>query len=401
MAVSIPTLLLSPVIYTLIFHLLTTKINHKQPTSTLLSQSREILSIIHCTLITILTLLGLNHHSSSIYPTPESVAKLGVPQGSNSDYYYHHHHLLPIISTKSPAMNSLMALETGYLLADSIILLRIRKAYQRLSTSTDKQTTTTTTIGNGCANPSPTIDSNTSTPPNQPFKDNLYHHHHHNNPGATTSKAHTPPLTPLLLHHLLLLLPALLLLQVYTLLGLDRGILVLASFLLMNASSPLSSLRRWLLIHHSPNRMVGGGGRALGVVVVSWTYWAVYAACRVGLVGWVLWVFGKQEMLLLLRREDGPAEVGPIKGGLESEGSLPWPWGMWDLGLRVGLAEVGFVWRVFAGLRWPCRLGTGVLWGLNAWWLGWGVWREVGRAVGRKREGTGKEDVSVSQRKSM
>ena len=101
----------------------------------------------------------------------------------------------------------------------------------------------------------------------------------------------------------------------------------------MNASSVPGTLR-WFLLNFSP-------GRKLTLKLVTVAYLASYGVCRVGLLWWVVRVFG---------RERG---VGVVEA-----------WGR---------------------LRWQCRAGMGTMVAVNlGWWVN-GVGRFVGREMGRGR----------------
>lgn len=388
------TLLISPLIYTALFHLLTISRSRESAQLTL---AREILSLLHCTLITLLSLLALYYHASSIYPPLEIFTHLEVLHDSNADG------VLPIIATKSSAMNSLLALETSYLLADTLILLRISRAYHRSSSralnptatngfvsqsisSTRKPTITINTEDDdpeSNADPvAPGLSTSISTPnhhyiindddPRRRLKQDL----HPTSPPQHLKPPPSPPSTPklklptLLTHHILLL-PPLLLLQLYIIHSRERGILILTSFLLMNASSPLSSVRWWLV-----NFQPGQRGK---IAVVSWTYWGVYGVCRVWLFWWVLRVYGAQGQRQRQKQVQGQ-RIEYLTAGED----IGRPFGT----LREDMSVSVSVWRVFPGLRWPCRLGTGALWGVNVWWFGRGVWKMIWRGLG-SRSGKG------------
>lgn len=322
------TLLFSPPIYILVFQFLLAS-PKSTPTPSLLIQCRELLSIIHCTIITLLTLIVLHqHYSSSIYPTPETISTLAIPplsqrhSSSKADPRHLESHI-PLIHTKSTTANSLLALETSYLIADTIILLRISRAKAQTKSSSN-----------------PTSNGNSITPP-----------------------APRPiiKIRPLLLHHLTLL-PPLLLLQAYISLHLERGILILASFLLMNVSSVLSSIR--LLLREGQWRC---GWRHRDAACKA-AYWILYFLCRIYLFYWVLKVFGQQKQQAL---------------HVELVG--------WE---AVSMSVS--VWRVFWDLRVPCRVGTGLLWGVNCWWFLKGMkgvlWRRR-----EKRLGTGGGTTSTNE----
>jgi hypothetical protein len=311
---------LSPLIYTGLFHLLT-----KSRPATLPFQFREVVSIMHSTVITLLTLLTLHQHRSSIYPTPESLAQLTRTKHPTSSP----DHLLPIITTKSSTCNTLIALETGYLLADTIILIRLISSIHHDTKIFRK--------GNP---PSPSTCTSTSTSHSHrqplPSKSTI--------PNAITPQTLTPNHSiPTLLTHHLILLPPLLLLNLYTTLQLDRGILILTTFLLMNASTPLSSLRRRQHHYSCSHSQCHRRAKAM-LTLFSAIYWAVFATCRLGLLWWVVSVYARQRDMLLN-------------------------------------GQGGTIWTLFWGLRWPCRLGMAILGAANAWWLGKGLRRMVKKGL--------------------
>lgn len=405
------TLLISPWIYTAIVSTLSSS---KPQTSTRLAQSREIVSVLHCSLISVLSLLVLYYHSSSIYPTPDLLSQLKGRAELDTEVQP------PIISTKSSACNSLTALETGYLIADTVILLRIRRAYKRGSTQGARISTnehghlrSTTTQGSSIGptnhndeQPTPEISSSSCSSttslsvltPREPL--HLSTNLESQNPqpaspspsssSSSTSKSNTKHCVVLLLNtralltHHTLLLPPLLLLQLYISLHLERGILILTTFLLMNASTPLSTLRWWLR-NFSPQikklrKGKGEDGRMDGwwwwwslETGISLLYWSIYGICRLYLIYWVLGIYAMQREGMLMALTSPSTSPSSSSAGSTGAGVS-----------ALTSISVQTIWRVFwareGGLRWWCRIGTGVLFGVNAWWFGWGVRGMLGRA---------------------
>lgn len=114
---------------------------------------------------------------------------------------------------------------------------------------------------------------------------------------------------------------ALAILQWYIARGRERGVLVIVMLMLMNASTPVGTLH-WYLVNFRP-----GGRRA--IVGANVAYLVAYAVFRVGLVYWVLRLFGEQS---------GESALG-----------------------------------AFGRLRLACRVGTATMGVTNLVWLGMGV----------------------------
>ena len=221
-----------------------------------LAASREAISIFHCTCMTSLTVLCLYQElPSTILQTPD-------PTVADRD--------LPIVTRNSEFANSLTAIETAYLLQDSLVLLlaaQTKRAFLQKNISTS---------------------------------------------GAIVG---TKALRGLNLRHLgwhhAILGSAFTVLQVYIARGRERGILIIVAMLLMNASSPFGTLR-WLLINFRPDLK-----RAIKALTVA--YLIVFGTCRVGLVYYILKVFGIQmdiSTLQAFQRLRLPCKLGMSSLGL-------------------------------------------------------------------------------------
>lgn len=140
---------------------------------------------------------------------------------------------LPIITTRSEFANAIAALETAYLLQDSVILFYASKLHRRSGGSTKGLN----------------------------IKHLAYHH--------------------------VGLIAALGLLQVYIAQGREKGILIIVMMMLMNASSPCGTLR-WFLVNFKPDAR-----RLIAITTVA--YLTLYGLCRVYLVHYILNVFGAQK----------------------------------------------------------------------------------------------------------
>jgi hypothetical protein len=170
----------------------------------------------------------------------------------------------PLIVAQSRLANNLSAWETGYLIYDTCLLV--------LQTS-----------------PKPTS----------------------NLAAAVGRAARKSP--ALLLHHAGLAV-ALLVLQVYISHGRERGMWIIMAFFLMNASTPAMHALWWA-------KKSGHGTKAAQVAFAI-----VFAACRFGVVWWVLRKYGRHH----------------------------------------GVSAI----EAYTRLRAPCKIGTGALFGMNGiWWL--------------------------------
>jgi hypothetical protein len=255
-------LALSLTIYPLIF--LVSLPRHATPIQYI--ATREALSLAHCTLMTILTVWTLYQYRTIIYPSPSSHGEFDLHASRNGA-------ALPLITTRSPLLNTLTAVETGYLLQDSVVLY-LGVAFRRREA----------------------------------------------NAGRTVKLRRELNLAVVGYHHAGLSL-AFVVLQWYVGHGKERGVLVIVMLMLMNASTPVGT-GNWFVTNFCP-------GWKRVVRVLSAAYLVVYAVVRVGILWWVLGVFGAQ----------------------------------------MGLTA----WRAYAGLRVPCMLGTTAMGMANALWLAMGL----------------------------
>ena len=231
-----------------------------------LAASREAISIFHCTFMTVLTAVCLYRE------LPSTIAR-------SSEQVEHAESVvdrdLPIITRQSEFANSLTALETAYLLTDSVILLL---AAQSKQVFLHKKTPNT-------AN---TLDARASRGLN---------------------------LRHLGWHHALLG-SAFIVLQVYIARGQEKGILIIVAMLLMNTSSIFGTLR-WFLINFRPDVK-----RAIGALTVA--YLIAFATFRVGLLYYILKAFGKQMHISAL---DAFKQLRlPCKLGMSSLGLVNTAW---------------------------------------------------------------------------
>ena len=195
-----------------------------------MATTREAISIFHCTLQTILSVICLEHNSSSLSSTTTSHGNYLTIRDSQT----------PIIATKSTFANSITAIETGYLLQDSIVLLH---AYHQRSK-----------LGHAGLGES------------QQLKGwNMLH---------------------LGLHHAILG-SLLLILQYYIIRGRERGILIIVALHLMNVSSVPGTVRWFLRNFHTHRKRL--------IHSTTVVYLAAFATFRVYLIYWILDVFGKQQ----------------------------------------------------------------------------------------------------------
>ena len=277
------TLLSSAAVYPLVFYI---SIPDKV-TPTQFAQRREAISIFHCSLMTALSIWCLRRNSADALLSPDSGTEpsstkfqSSMPE-SDVD--------LPIITYRSAFASSITALETGYLLQDSALMFWALRLHRRAR-------------GRG-------------------FKTlkglNIRH---------------------LAWHHSFLVC-ALGVLQWYIAQGKEKGILIIIMMFLMNASSPIGTVR-WYLVNFRP-----GYKRAITTATVA--YLAMYGVCRVYLLYYILRSFGAQR---------GHSAM-----------------------------------QAFARLRLPCKLGTGAMGAVNSTWLLLGIWRLLTRNLGidtgaRKKE---------------
>ncbi|KAJ9659419.1 hypothetical protein H2198_003148 [Neophaeococcomyces mojaviensis] len=193
----------------------------KNATPARFAQSREAISIFHCTFMTIASLACLRQ-SDVRNLLSSRVSDNEIPDRD-----------LPIITTRSEFANSVIALETAYLLQDSVILFYASKLHRRAGGSTKGLN----------------------------IKHLAYHH-------AGLSAA-------------------LVVLQVYTAQGREKGVLIIIMMMLMNASSPCGTLR-WFLVNFKPDAR-----RA--IMITTAVYLKIYGLCRVYLIYYILHAFGAQK----------------------------------------------------------------------------------------------------------
>lgn len=142
---------------------------------------------------------------------------------------------LPIIRQRSEFGNAITALETAYLLQDSVVLFYAARLARR--------------AGQGSGMKGLNI-------------------------------------THLAWHHAGLSV-ALGLLQVYVARGREKGVLVVVMMMLMNASSPFGTLR-WFLVNFRPDAR-------WGILLTTVAYLVMFGLCRVYLVYYILATFGAQK----------------------------------------------------------------------------------------------------------
>lgn len=225
-----------------------------------LATSREAISIVHCTLMTTLSAICLKME----LPSTKLPSSRGDGRASHEplpDYQ------LPIITTKSELANSVTAIETAYLLQDSLILLlasRRERAFLRGLSGTTSDVKAIKGLN---------------------FRHLGWHH-------AFLGSAFA-------------------VLQVYIARGKEKGILIIVAMLLMNASSIFGTLR-WFLINLRPDHKA-----ALRAATVA--YLAAFATLRVFLLFYILATFGKQmdiSALEAFRKLRLPCKLGMSSLGL-------------------------------------------------------------------------------------
>jgi len=104
------------------------------PTSQHLLLTREAISAVHCVLITTLSLFTLHHHHISLrHIQPHSNAlSQNTPGISHKNHNDEANSAVinathPLIATKSVLANCITALETGYLIQDTFVLLSLAR----------------------------------------------------------------------------------------------------------------------------------------------------------------------------------------------------------------------------------------------------------------------------------
>lgn len=257
------------------------------PTADLTTNLKAISSL-HATVTTGLALYALSRPWSVEHALPPLNLGLGTSNFNDSTN--------PMIAGYSALGNAVTGLETGYLLFDTLAL--VYASHRSLNAR--------------------------STPKGSRTRN-------HDIATALTTLTRKDPL--ILFHHLSLL-TGLGTLQHFIAHNRERGVYIIVALILMNASTPLLHLR-WYR-----RKRTGRGSLVLDVALA-----ALFGACRVVSVWWVLREYGK-------------------------------------------LHGIG-VWEAFRGQRWICQLGTGALLGVNGLWLGGLVRSIVGRVVETARDGKG------------
>ena len=169
----------------------------------------------------------------------DSRLNFGTMAGGSQGGRYPDDSANPVLQTRSTLGNAITAIECGYLLQDTISLLR--EAYLR----------------HRLAQP----DSQRNIRSVLKYADNT-----------------------LLFHHISIAL-ALLVLHSYIHQDRDRGIYIIVQFLLMNSSTPILNLRWWLRTYHLERKMLCLSSDIAFIM-------AFYMA-RVWLVGWIIRGYGK------------------------------------------------------------------------------------------------------------
>ncbi|KAG9237303.1 TLC domain-containing protein [Amylocarpus encephaloides] len=221
-------LLSSIITYPLVFLLVTPR----HATASRFTKSREAISVLHCTLVTLLSAYELQKQSKDWDAIPTSrtnraASKHDALQTSNGAS-------CPLIATRSALGNSIAALEMGYLVQDAVILILAARLRTRER-------------GKGLA---------------KEINWRVLGWHH---AGLSTALA---------------------MLQWYIARGREKGIMVILMLMLMNASTPIGTLH-WYLVNFQPSR-----GRA--IMVANAAYLLMYGVFRVSIVPWILHVFGSQ-----------------------------------------------------------------------------------------------------------
>ncbi|KAL8840157.1 MAG: hypothetical protein Q9176_004005 [Flavoplaca citrina] len=214
------------------------------PSPTRLGAVTKATSTLHSTVTTILAVYFLRQCRArwadmDAVGALDSRTKFGTTAAGLQGGRYPDDSANPVLQTRSTLGNAITAIECGYLLQDTISLLR--EAYLR----------------HRVAQPS----SQRSIRPVLKYADNT-----------------------LLFHHVSIAL-ALLVLHYYIHQGRDRGIYIIVQFLLMNSSTPILNLRWWLRTYHPQRKMLCLSSDIAFIM-------AFYMA-RVWLVGWIIRGYGK------------------------------------------------------------------------------------------------------------
>lgn len=235
-----------------------------------LAARREAAQFVHCALTTILVITCLRRELNEVYPASTEVGRHEDGTTGLKDSR------LPLITHTSAFANALTTLELAWLIADTCILLHTQRACR----------TSTTSAFNQC----PVSSTSSSSSPAQPRKSSISQ--------STNSTPRTPLNYPHLYIHHAILISLLLWLQ-YKLLsnpGRGVGILIIISFLLMNASSPFGTLR-WFLLNFAATESSSGKSKSQPVATTperdahatialraaTCAYLLIFAICRIGL----------------------------------------------------------------------------------------------------------------------
>lgn len=215
-----------------------------KPSPARLGAVTKATSTLHSTLTTVLAVYFLRRcrtqwaETSSVGAADPSV-KYGATAGGLHPGAYPDDSKNPLLQTRSTLGNAITAVECGYLLQDTISLLREARLRHRLVQPTSK----------------PTLRSVCQ------YADNT-----------------------LLFHHISIAL-ALLVLHYYIHRDRDRGIYIIVQFLLMNSSTPILNLRWWLRTYHPGYKILRLGSDIAFI--------AAFYLARVWLVGWIIRGYGK------------------------------------------------------------------------------------------------------------
>ena len=213
-------------LYPLLFRLITPR----HPSPVRFVKSREAISALHCTLVTLVSIHELRRHYADWAPSSSSLQN----HDSRTTSYTGYGADLPVITTRSALSNAITAWETGYLLQDTVILLlgaRLRS--QQSDTRLTKEINWWVLV---------------------------WHH------GGLSIALAT--------------------LQWYIARGKEKGVLVIIMLMLMNASTPVGTFH-WYFVNFRPEKK-----RA--IIGFNVAYLVAYATFRVYLIYWILRVFGEQ-----------------------------------------------------------------------------------------------------------
>lgn len=273
--------------------------------SVVLAARREVVQFIHCILITVSTLICLWKEVRVLYACPAT----GWTRPKDSD--------LILITHTSSFANALTTLELAYLIVDSCILLR--SGHSSIKRPRSAQIEPAHVRSNGALHkhsPAHSSDVQAKQGPGDKIRQPLNYVH-------------------LYVHHTVLV--SLLIWLQYALLsdpGRRVGILIIVSFLLMNASSPLGTVR-WFLLNFriseasSNERCLSEPSRkdiTSALRLTTCAYLVVFAICRLGVFYMIMKTWGDMQ------------GISPFKA-----------------------------WRQ---LRWQCKLGFSTMVVVNTlWWI--------------------------------